>query len=153
MTYQRHISDVVAYNTAMRFEVPQFIEIPEKIFGPLTWRQFVYVSGAGGILLIFFLNFPFLIFLLLGLPIGLLGFALAFYPVNSRPFSFFLESVFHYFRSEKLYLWRKKGTGVYRHTTSRKAAPQPGTRPERLHSLARELELQTLADDTESATQ
>ncbi|MFM2424198.1 MAG: hypothetical protein RLZZ70_589, partial [Candidatus Parcubacteria bacterium] len=30
----------------MQFEVPQFIEIEDKIFGPLTWKQFLYVGGG-----------------------------------------------------------------------------------------------------------
>ena len=32
----------------MRFQVPQFIEIESKIFGPLTFKQFIYLAGGGG---------------------------------------------------------------------------------------------------------
>lgn len=97
----------------MRFEVPQFIEIEDKIFGPFTWRQFVYLSGGAGLGVVLFFTAPFAIFILVGLPLGALAFLLAFYPVNNRPFSLFLEAMVGYFQRTRLYLWRKKGTGVY----------------------------------------
>jgi len=91
----------------MRFEVPQFIDIEDKIFGPLTWRQFLYLGGGIGLgVVLFFINK--IIFLIFGLPLMALAGALSFYPVNNRPFSFFLEAVFNYIGSNKLYLWQKK---------------------------------------------
>jgi len=92
----------------MRFEVPQFIEVEDKIFGPFTWKQFVYLAGGGGILLMLYLFLPFVLFLVFAAPIGAFVAALAFYPINNRPFSVFLESVITYFSKSKLYLWRKQ---------------------------------------------
>ena len=31
----------------MQFQVPQFIETEDKVVGPLTLRQFMYIAGAG----------------------------------------------------------------------------------------------------------
>lgn len=94
----------------MRFEVPQFIEIEDKIIGPLTWKQFVYLAGGVGLCIIFILNLNFIIAVILSLPvIGLVG-ALAFHRVNNRPFSIFLESAVAYFTHSRLYIWRKEGT-------------------------------------------
>lgn len=93
----------------MRFEVPQFIEIEDKIIGPLTWKQFVYLAGGVGILLIlYYLIDSFTIFVMFGLPLGALSASLAFQKVNNRPFSIFLESSINYFTKSKLYLWRKE---------------------------------------------
>ncbi|MCR4285691.1 MAG: PrgI family protein [Candidatus Kaiserbacteria bacterium] len=92
----------------MRFEVPQFIEIEDKIVGPLTWRQFVYVAGGVGIITILYLSTSFMITILLGLPIGALSASLAFHKVNNRPFSIFLEALVSYTAKKKLYLWRKE---------------------------------------------
>ncbi len=92
----------------MRFEVPQFIEIEDKIIGPLTWKQFVYLAGGVGILLMLYFILPFILFVLIGLPFGILSGSLAFHRVNNRPFSVFLESFFTYFSKNKLYLWRKE---------------------------------------------
>lgn len=91
----------------MRFEVPQFIEVEDKIVGPLTWKQFVYLAGGAGILVVLYLSLPFIFFVTFGLPVGMLSVSLAFHRVNNRPFSIFLESVVNYFRKTKLYLWRK----------------------------------------------
>jgi hypothetical protein len=94
----------------MRFEVPQFIEIEDKIIGPLTWRQFVYVAGGVGIITILYLSLPFLIAVIIGLPIGVLSASLAFHRVNNRPFSIFLESLVAYTTKKKLYLWKRETT-------------------------------------------
>lgn len=92
----------------MRFEVPQFIEIEDKIVGPLTWRQFVYVAGGVGVITILYLNTSFMIAVLLGFPIGVLSASLAFHKVNNRPFSIFLEALVTYTAKKKLYLWKKE---------------------------------------------
>lgn len=104
----------------MRFEVPQFIDVEDKIFGPFTWKQFIYLAGGGGLSLILFLMLPFLIFAVLATPVMLLAGALAFYPVNDRPFSRFLESVVRYFTRSRLYLW-------HQNTESAKAPAQATT--------------------------
>lgn len=91
----------------MRFEVPQFIEVEDKIVGPLTWRQFVYLAGGGGILIVCYMTLPFIFFTMIGLPLAALASSLAFHRVNNRPFSIFLESMVNYFAKNKLYLWKK----------------------------------------------
>ncbi len=92
----------------MRFEVPQFIEVEAKIVGPLTWKQFVYIAGGLGLLLIMYFTFPFTFFVLIGIPMGILSSALAFHKINNRPLSIFLESVVNYILKKKLYLWKRE---------------------------------------------
>ncbi len=138
----------------MRFEVPQFIEIEDKIFGPFTWRQFVYLAGGIGIAVALFLTTNFIIFVLIGVPIGGLALLLAFYPVNNRPFSVFLESMVGFARGTKLYLWRKKNTGIYGGESESMVDPQASTIAQNtytptvtrtnLQSLSRRLELHAL---------
>ena len=91
----------------MRFQVPQFIEVEDKIFGPLTFKQFVYVAGGGGIVVILFVFLPKFIAILLALPIVAFAGALAFYKVNDKPFIHFVESFFNYSFKSKLYIWKK----------------------------------------------
>lgn len=100
----------MVYNSPMRFEVPQFIEIEDKIIGPLTWRQFIYIAGGVGILVLLYIFTPLMIFVFIGIPFGVLAFTLAFHRVNNRPFSIFLESFFSYMTKKRLYLWRKDKT-------------------------------------------
>lgn len=91
----------------MRFEVPQFIEVEDKIIGPFTWKQFVYLAGGAGALITIFFMLPFIFFAIIGLPIGALAGFLAFHRVNNQPFSVFLEAFVTYMTKSKLYLWRK----------------------------------------------
>jgi hypothetical protein len=92
----------------MRYQVPQFIEIEDKIFGPLTFKQFIYLAGAGGICLLFFTVLPLYFAVLCMIPFIALGAALAFYKVNGRPFIVAVEHAFGYFFGNKLYLWKAR---------------------------------------------
>lgn len=131
----------------MRFEVPQFIEIEDKIFGPLTWRQFIYLGGGVGMAVVIFFTTNLFFFVLLGLPLALLAGALSFYPVNNRPFLFFLEAIFNYLTKQHLYLWRQKNTIVYRSEsatpTINRATPISKSKKD-ITALARQLELRAL---------
>lgn len=94
-----------------QYQVPQFIEVEDKIFGPLTLKQFVYLAGGGGLILIFFSLLPLWLTIMLAIPVVALSAALAFYQVNGRPFIHVLEHAFGYAFGSKLYLW-KQGQGV-----------------------------------------
>jgi len=92
----------------MRFQVPQFIEIEDKIFGPLTIKQFIYIAGGVGLCFILFRFLPLIIVIPLGLVVLGISLALAFYQVNNKPLIYVIQSAFGYFLSSKLYLWKKK---------------------------------------------
>jgi len=138
----------MAYNTVMRFEVPQFIEIEDKIFGPFTWKQFVYLAGGVGLAAVLFFTTPFIVFLLFGAPIGGLAALLAFYPINNRPFSLFLESMVHYYNNSRVYHWKKKSKVVYRDKLNEPLAPEPRSysvpKGSNINSLSRKLEVAAL---------
>ena len=93
----------------MRFQVPQFIEVEDKIFGPLTLKQFIYLAGGAGL--------SFAIYMLLGnlilsfIPIAIVlggSAALAFFKVNSKPLINVVEAAVKYWFGGKLYIWRKE---------------------------------------------
>lgn len=134
----------------MRFEVPQFIEIEDKIIGPFTWKQFIYIAGGVGLGLVLFLTAPLIIFVLLGLPLAILGGLLAYYPVNNRPFSVFLESVVTYYQRKRLYYWRKRADIVYRGRVEEPTVGYGGQYPSvktgssGINSLSRKLELRAI---------
>ncbi|KKR47558.1 MAG: hypothetical protein UT90_C0006G0073 [Parcubacteria group bacterium GW2011_GWA1_40_21] len=93
----------------MKFQVPQFIEIEDKIFGPLTLKQFIYLAGGGGISFVIYSIIPYLVIALFFIiPVMLFSVALAFYKINGKPFIFILESAVKYTLSNKLYLWQKR---------------------------------------------
>jgi hypothetical protein len=92
----------------MRYQVPQFIEVEDKIFGPLTLKQFLYLAGGGGLCLIFYSFLPMYIFIVLSLPVIGFCLALAFYKVNDRPLIVVIEHAFGYWLGSKLYLWKQR---------------------------------------------
>jgi len=136
----------------MQFEVPQFIEIESKIFGPLTWRQFLYVGGGGAMVVVLFLIAPIYLFVLVGLPIAILAAALGFFPINNQPFSVFLEAIYNYTRKQKMYLWRQKRNIIHKQsfapiTTIENPVIRgnpSGNSKKGIASLARRLELNAL---------
>ena len=128
----------------MRFEVPQFIEVEDKIFGPFTWKQFVYLAGGAGAAFILFLFFPFFIALILAAPVAALVAALAFYPVNNRPFAIFLESVTTYFTKSRLYLWKKRENTPVANTPATSEELYTPPTQNTLASLSRKLEVNAL---------
>ncbi len=92
----------------MRFQVPQFIEVEDKIFGPLTFKQFIYVGGGVGACALLFMLLPKFLAILLSIPVAVFAAALAFYKMNGKPFIFIVESYIKYLLGNKLYLWKKE---------------------------------------------
>ncbi|OGZ44327.1 MAG: hypothetical protein A3J55_03455 [Candidatus Ryanbacteria bacterium RIFCSPHIGHO2_02_FULL_45_17b] len=94
-----------------QFQVPQFIEVEDKIFGPLTTKQFFYLLGGGGLtFLIWFFLENYFFTLLLAAPIIALSAALAFMKVNGRPFIDLLSHSVTYIFKPRIYLWKKTNT-------------------------------------------
>ena len=92
----------------MQFEVPQFIEVEDKIFGPLTLKQFIYLAGGAGASFALYSFLPIFIAVLLIIPVLGLSAALAFYKKDGRPFILMAESAFKYTLGSKLYIWKKE---------------------------------------------
>jgi len=109
----------------MQYQVPQFIEIEDKIFGPLTFKQFLYVAGGVALGFIIWAFIPVKFFaLLLALPVTGFFMMAAFYKVNGRPFLFFVESFFRFQFSSKLFLWKKKEKKPVANRRKEPEAPQ-----------------------------
>ena len=92
----------------MQFQVPQFIEIEDKIFGPLTLKQFLYLAGGGGAAIALYIYIPYkIIAIILIIPMVAFALALTFYKINNKPFIDIVQSYFYYTIGSKLYLWKK----------------------------------------------
>jgi len=108
----------------MQFQTPQFIDVEDKIFGPLTFKQFLYLAGGGGISFVIYSSLPFFPAALLILPIGALSVSLAFVKINERPFIDVLEAAFNYTTKSKLYIWKKEKKPLPTKTTAPIDSPQ-----------------------------
>lgn len=91
-----------------QFQVPQFIEVEDKIIGPLTLKQFLYLAAGGAAVFFgyFFLSFGF--FIIFSILIMAFSAALAFIKINGRPFSVFLKNFFGFIFKQKAYTWKKE---------------------------------------------
>ena len=92
----------------MQFNVPQFIEIEDKILGPLSFKQAVYLAGGAGAIFVIHRLLGWWLGIWLMIPIAALALALAFFKVNNRPFVIILEASIKYWLGRKLYVWRKE---------------------------------------------
>lgn len=92
----------------MQFQVPQFTDVEDKIFGPLTLKQFIYIAGGLGLGFLIWRYLP--PFIAIPIALAIVGFAvaLAFIKVNKKPLIITIEAAFMYFIHKKLYLWNSE---------------------------------------------
>ncbi len=93
----------------MRFQVPQFIDVESKVFGPFSFRQFIFIAGAAGIAFIFLRIFPRVVAIIAILPVALFATALAFnfYKPSGQPFINLVEAFFKFYVGPRLYIWKR----------------------------------------------
>jgi hypothetical protein len=89
----------------MQYPVPQFQDVEDKIIGPLTFKQFIYILGGGGLSYAILQSVPTGLNYLLIAPVMGISLALAFYHVNNQPLLNVIESAFYFSLRSKLYLW------------------------------------------------
>lgn len=92
----------------MQFKVPQFIDIEDKVFGPLTFKQFVYLAGGAGLVYLSMKFLPTIIALFMVPLVAGFALALAFFKYNEKPFIFTVEAFIRYYLRSRLYLWHKQ---------------------------------------------
>lgn len=92
----------------MQFQVPQFLDVEDKIVGPFTMKQFLYAGGGIGLAYLFYRFIPWTTIALIPMiASAAAGFALGFYPYNKRPLIFLVEAGFYYSLSKRLYVWKR----------------------------------------------
>ncbi len=96
----------------MEYQVPQFIEVEDRIVGTLTLKQFIYVAGGGGACVALLVYAPLFLAIPLSVVIGGFALALSFYKVNGKPFIDVIEAGFNYYTGAKLFLWKHQDAAV-----------------------------------------
>lgn len=91
----------------MLFNVPQYIDVEDKVAGPLTARQLLWMIGMGAVLLVLWNIFDLGGFFVVGIPIILLFVALAFYRPYNQPLISFLGSALMFLVRPKVYVWSR----------------------------------------------
>ena len=98
----------------MQYQVPQFTEVEDKIFGPLTFKQFVYVLGAVASAFLLWSFLPKWLAVILAIPISGFFLALAFLKINGQPLLKILTSAVHFSAGNRLYLWKKTESKIFK---------------------------------------
>lgn len=89
-----------------QFVVPQFIDVEDKIFGPLSVRQFVMMMGGALLLFLEYRLASFTLFVLEGLvTLGFVG-IFAFAKVNGMPFHYFLINLIASVKRPRIRVWQ-----------------------------------------------
>lgn len=92
------------------YRVPQDVEADDKLIGPFTFRQFIYlIIAIGGIALGWFLGRLFLPFAIITFPIIILFGALALPLKKDQPMEVYLTAVVSFYLKPKKRLWKTDG--------------------------------------------
>lgn len=90
-----------------QFTIPQFIDVEDKILGPLSVRQFSIMLTAMALIGACYKIFDFSMFLVLGVVIILIAGMFAFIKVSGAPFHYFLLNIMKTLRKPRLRVWNK----------------------------------------------
>ncbi len=93
-----------------QFVVPQFIEVEDKIFGPITTRQFLILLVTGLILFIIFKLADTALFIFFAVLIGGVALILAFVKINGQPFHYFILNIIQTVRRPSRRIWSRNFT-------------------------------------------
>ena len=97
----------------MATKIPQDVTREDRLVGPLTLKQFLYVLGGASIIFIAYqyyaLQYLFFIeFAVISIIAGTISIAFAFVKVNGRPFGLFAANAMKFWTNPKLRTWHKE---------------------------------------------
>ena len=111
-----------------QYVVPQFIDSEDKIFGPVTARQFIILMVTGLMIFLLFKLLPFIWFVVTGLPLLGIGATIAFTRINGQPFHFFILNLVQTMKKPRLRVWDKTVTEADLRDYIKKAPPMVSVR-------------------------
>lgn len=91
----------------MLFNVPQYIDVEDKVAGPLTAKQLLWMIGMGAVLMVLWGMFESGTFYALAVPVVCAFVALAFYRPYNQPLIVFIGSAILFIVRPKVYVWNR----------------------------------------------
>lgn len=127
-----------------QFVVPQFIEVEDKIFGPITTRQFLILLASGTAVFLAYRYGDLGLFIFVCVFIGGFSLILAFVKINGQNFHYFILNIIQTLRKPSLRIWQKNYTKeelnyLRKRDAEIKVEEKPATAPvkkERIRDLA-----------------
>lgn len=93
-----------------QFVVPQFIDVEDKVIGPITVRQFIILLAGAGLIFAAYKLADFALFMVEFIVLSGVTFGFAFIKINGRPVHYFFLNVLQTSRRPRLRLWQKNFT-------------------------------------------
>lgn len=90
----------------MQFQVPQFIETEDKIVGPLTLKQFIFLAISGGLSFLFFTVSEAWFWVPATLILMTAGLSFAFLKVNGQPSYKVISNAITFWFAPRTYVWK-----------------------------------------------
>ncbi|MFA7314976.1 MAG: PrgI family protein [Candidatus Magasanikbacteria bacterium] len=90
-----------------QFVVPQFIDVEDKIIGPITTRQFLIMLVAGVLIFLFYRFGDFTLFIFSVIFFGGLALIFSFVKMNGQPFHYFVLNIIQSVKKPSLRVWHK----------------------------------------------
>ena len=92
----------------MQYQVPQFIDTEDKLVGPFSLRQFMYIGAAGMVSAICYFFLQTWLFVIVAIiSLGGAG-VLAFLKINGRPLIKVITSAFSFYWKPQVYIWKSE---------------------------------------------
>ena len=92
----------------MQFQVPQFVDVEDKIVGPLTLKQFLYIGGAVGLSMLLFFIVKLWLWLILSIFMISGAVALAMIKINGQPLIRIATSAIGFYWRPQTYVWQSE---------------------------------------------
>ncbi|MEK7520436.1 MAG: PrgI family protein [Patescibacteria group bacterium] len=119
-----------------QFQVPQFIDVEDKILGPITMRQFfiMLIPFGTGILLYFILTLWLAI--IFTIPVIAVAALFAFYKPYGMRFSRFFAAFLSYAMKPRMYIWHRDENVITAFSAGKNAVESDATHPREPHMAA-----------------
>jgi hypothetical protein len=88
-----------------QFTIPQFIDVEDKIIGPITVRQFIIMLSGFLLIAISYKLFDFSLFVTVTVIIFGLSAVFSFAKINGRPFHLFILNIIQTLKRPKIRVW------------------------------------------------
>ncbi|MFH1246339.1 MAG: PrgI family protein [Candidatus Liptonbacteria bacterium] len=90
----------------MQYQIPQFIETEDKIIGPLSLRQFLWVGGGLGITMILYFALSFTVWVPIAILFTATGAAMGMIKINGRQLPEVVMNAARFYWQPRTYTWQ-----------------------------------------------
>jgi hypothetical protein len=104
----------------MKYQLPQFIETETKIVGPLTLKQFIWVTAGGALSFLTFMTIGGILSFILCVPIIGLSLSFAFLKINEVPLLNYFAYFMSYTLNPKKYIYTKEPEDLFQTNLNKK---------------------------------